>query len=421
VKVIHICVSDILGGAARAAYSLNKALNNSGVSSSMLVQKKYSNDNTVFPFVDSPIKEFQYTQRFLLDYLFIKYLTLKERGRFSFPYWGANVTKHHLIKEADIIHLHWINQGFFSFKTFQSLVKLNKPIVWTFHDMWAFTGGCHYSLGCEKFKTNCLECPSLKFKGKNDCSHKIFSKKTSLFNNLNFSIVTCSNWLAEEVRKSFLLKNYFVTAIPNTLNIDIFKPVEKNKALSFFNLPKDKYFILFGTMTVKDKRKGFDLLKSSLIKLYNENVSLRNKIEIIVFGSVNQELLADIPFKTNLLGRIKTNENIALSYNCADVFVAPSIEDNLPNTVIESLACGTPVAAFNIGGMPDMIEHKKNGYLAEPHSIDDLSNGIDWILKEKSGGKNFQLAARDKVLNSFSPEIVSKKYIQIYNSFSNII
>ena len=174
-------------------------------------------------------------------------------------------------------------------------------------------------------------------------------------------------------------------------------------------------------MTVKDKRKGFCLLKESLIKLYKNNDSLRNKIEIIVFGSANQELLSNIPFKTNFLGRINTDEKIALSYNCADVFVAPSVEDNLPNTVMESLACGTPVVAFNIGGMPDMIEHKKNGYLAEPFSIDDLSNGIDWILQEKLGGKNFQPAARDKVLNNFAPEIVSKKYIQIYNSFSEVI
>ena len=150
-KVIHLCVSDTLGGASRAAYSLNKALNNAGINSSMLVQKKFGNDDTVFPFVDSPIDEIKYDNRFLLDYLFIYFLTIKERGRFSYPYWGVNIIEHPLIKEADILHLHWINQGFFSFKTLYSLAKLNKPIVWTFHDMWAFTGGCHYSYGCENF------------------------------------------------------------------------------------------------------------------------------------------------------------------------------------------------------------------------------------------------------------------------------
>ena len=174
-------------------------------------------------------------------------------------------------------------------------------------------------------------------------------------------------------------------------------------------------------MTVKDKRKGFDLLKSGLHELYNKNVSLRDKIEVIIFGSANNELSLDIPFKTNFLGRIKTNEKIALSYNCADVFVAPSIEDNLPNTVMESLSCGTPVAAFNIGGMQDMIEHKENGYLAMPLSIDDLSYGIEWILKEIMLGKNFQLTARDKVIKNFAPEIVSKKYIEVYNSVLKIM
>ncbi len=419
-KVIHLCVSDILGGASRAAYSLNKSLNDAGINSSMFVQKKFSNDNTVFPFVDSRINEFKYTIRFLLDYLFIRFLTVKERGRFSYPFSGVNIVEHPLIKETDILHLHWINQGFFSFKTLYSLAKLNKPIVWTFHDMWAFTGGCHYSLDCEKYKSSCLECPALRLPGKNDFSHKIFSDKISLYNSLKFSIVTCSNWLAGEVKKSFLLKNYNATVIPNTLNINVYKPIEKDTALSAFNLRGDKYYILFGTMTVKDRRKGFYLLEESLIKLFKNNVSLRNKIEIIVFGSANQELLSKIPFKTNFLGRINTDEKIALSYNCADVFVAPSIEDNLPNTVMESLACGTPVVAFNIGGMPDMIEHGKNGYLANPYSTDELSNGIDWILKGKSEGKNFLLSAREKVINNFAPEIVSKKYIKIYYSFSNI-
>ena len=176
-KIIHICVTDIVGGAAKAAYSLHKALGNAGLNSSMLVQKKFSNDNTVIPFVDSSLKEIKYTERFLLDYFFIKSFTIKERGRFSFPFWGVDLAEHTLVKEADIIHLHWVNQGYFSFKTFRSLAKLNKPIVWTFHDMWAFTGGCHYSLGCEKFKSSCGDCPSLKFQSKNDFSHKIFSKK----------------------------------------------------------------------------------------------------------------------------------------------------------------------------------------------------------------------------------------------------
>jgi glycosyltransferase involved in cell wall biosynthesis len=419
VKIIHLCNSDILGGAARAAYSLNKALNNSGINSSMLVQKKYGNDESVFPFVDSNLKKIKYAERFFWDYIYIYYLTVKERGRFSFPYWGVDISKHPLIKQADIIHLHWINQGFFSFKTFQSLAKLNKPIVWTFHDMWAFTGGCHYSLGCEKFISNCYECPSLKFANKKDSSNKIFSEKKDLFKNLKFKIVTCSNWLAGIVKKSFLLKDFPVTTIPNTLDINLFKPIEKNVARSKFSLPEDKLLILFGTMTVKDKRKGFVLLKDSLIKLYNDNVSLRKKIEIIIFGSAGLEQASDIPFKTNFLGRIKNDEDIALSYNCADIFVAPSIEDNLPNTVMESLACGIPVAAFNIGGMPDMIGHKKNGYLANPLSVDDLSIGMNWLLQEKLAGNNFQSSSRDKVLINFTPEIVSKQYADIYESILN--
>ena len=307
-KVVHLSNTDIIGGAARAAYSINQALNDAGVNSSMLVQKKYSNDKTVFPFVDSYLKELKYAKRYLLDYLYIQYLTVKERGRFSFPYWGVDISKHHLVREADIIHLHWINQGYFSFNTFQSLSYLNKPIVWTFHDMWAFTGGCHYSLSCEKFKSTCNECPSLKYRSEKDSSNKIFLKKKELFNNLKFSIVTCSNWLAGIVKKSYLLNDSYVTAIANTLDINLFKPVEKKAVRLKLNLPVDKFLILFGTMTVKDKRKGFDLLKGSLIKLYNDNASLRNKIELVVFGAGKQGQASTIPFKTNFLGRIKNDK-----------------------------------------------------------------------------------------------------------------
>ncbi len=420
-KIIHLCSSDIQGGAARAAFSLNKALNNAGVSSSMLVQKKISEDRNVFSYVDSITKEIQFSKRFLLDYLYIYFLTERERGRFSFPYWGVDISKHPVIKEADILHLHWINQGYFSFNTFQRLAKLKKPIVWTFHDMWGFTGGCHYSLGCEKYKSTCLECPSLKFRKKKDSSNKIFLEKKKLYKNLRFNIVTCSNWLGGIVKKSFLLKDFPVTVIPNTLDIGLYKPGEKKAARIKLNLPVDKLLILFGTMTVKDKRKGFDLLRLGLLKLYNDHVSLRDKLEIIVFGSAKLDEGLDIPFKINFLGRLKNDEEIALSYNSADVFVAPSIEDNLPNTVMESLACGTPVVAFNIGGMPDMILHKQNGYLALPQSIGDLSDGIYWLLQGILGGKKFQLTARDKVINNFTPEIVSEKYKQVYKSILTTI
>ena len=417
-KIIHFCNSDLIGGAARAAYSLNKALNNANLTSSMLVQKKSSNEKTVYPFVNTALEKLGYARRIALDYLFIKYLSLKKKGRFSFPFWGVNLSRNTLIKQADIIHLHWINQGYFSIKTFKSLAGLNKPIVWTLHDMWAFTGGCHYSGGCEKFISECKNCPSLKFSSENDFSNKIFTNKILTYKNLNIDIVTCSKWLADEAKRSYLFQNKKITPIPNPIEIDIYKPMDQKTARAKLNLPQDKKLILFGTMTLKEKRKGFSYLKSALDFLDKEHPELKDEIEVLVFGSSKNSTIDRIPFNTNFVGRIADVNKLVQCYNSADLFAAPSLEDNLPNTVMESLSCGVPVVAFNIGGMPDMIGHKSNGYLAKPYSHQDFAEGLYWILTGTDKQK-LQTNAREKVINNFTPDIIGKRYLDLYKSILN--
>jgi len=413
-KVVHINSTDIKGGAAIACMSINSALNKVGIESSILVQKKYGNVNLTVGFTDAPISKIKYFFRFLLDYFSIYFLTVKKRGRFSFPYFGTDISKHHQVKEADIIHLHWINGGFFSLRTFRQLAYLKKPVVWTLHDMWAFTGGCHYSGECNNYLTECKNCPSLKFPGVKDLSYRIFKGKFIAYKNLNLQLVTCSNWLSGEVVKSKLLSNITVDVIPNPIDTEIYRPVDKKSARKKLNLSVDKMLILFGTMTLKEERKGFLYLQKSLTILYNKYPELRSNIEVIVFGSFNKNEISKIPFKANFFGRIKNVETLVNCYNSADVFVAPSLEDNLPNTVMESLACGVPVAAFNIGGMPDMIEHKKNGFLAVPKSAESLADGILWLLKETKDFSRLNEYALNKVVEKFSPEIIGKKYKQLY-------
>lgn len=413
-KIVHLSVSDVQGGAAKAAYSLNAALNKAGIPSSMLVQEKHGDDPTVHAFVDSPLKKTMHAERYLLDYFSIRFLTIQSRGRFSFPYFGTDVSRHPLVREASVVHLHWINGGFFSFRTFAKLAATKKPIVWTLHDMWAFTGGCHYTGGCERYLTECKECPSLKIRGANDMSKHIFSHKKTLYDKLRVRFVTCSNWLAGEAKKSYLLSNRKIAAIPNPLEVDLYKPGNKALARKGLSLPADKTLILFGTMTLKEERKGFAYLKEGLNVLYNKYPDIRTKVEILVFGASDEGILRDIPFETHSLGRISGTERLVDCYNAADVFVAPSLEDNLPNTVMEALACGVPVVAFKTGGVPEMVDHMKNGYLAELRSPQSLAEGIYWTIGHTGGESHLQEEARQKVVGNYTPEIVAGKYRAIY-------
>lgn len=414
-KIVHIVNSDIKGGAARAAYSINSALRKLGVDSAMLVQNKLSRNESVHNGGNSFLDRNAANARIILDLIPMYLYTKMDLGRFSFGDVGVDISKRKIIKEADIIHFHWINEGFLSIESISKLKKLKKPVFWTLHDMWAFTGGCHYSGGCKRYLDCCGQCPYLRTSSEKDFSRKIWKKKSNAYNGINFNIVTCSRWLGECAKESRLLNPFPVTPVPNPFDTEVYRPGNKTEARRCFNLPEDKKLILFGSMNIKEERKGFRQLKESLIELIKTNPGLKDSVELLVFGLARPEDISDIPVKANLLGRLKNEKEIIDCYNAADLFVAPSLEDNLPNTVMESLACGTPVAAFNIGGMPDMIDHQQNGFLALPYSVTELAAGIKWILEDEERYRSLQQNARYKIVNNFTPDIVGKKYIDLYS------
>jgi glycosyltransferase involved in cell wall biosynthesis len=306
-NVLHICTSDIAGGAAIACHNINNALNSVGVSSNILVQVKETDIDSVEEINSGLEKRLGTGIRILMDYAFIKFLSKKERGRFSFPFIGTRIINHPLVKEADIFNLHWINGGFLSLKSLHELFSLNKPVVWTFHDMWTFTGGCHYTGGCINYKSLCKNCPSLIFSGEHDVSNKIFSKKEGLFRENEFSIITCSNWLAEETRNSSLLKNFPVDVVPNPIDFNAFAPYKQNDARMILNLPENKILFLFSSFTISEVRKGFHHLKNALILLEKLRPELKDQIEIVIFGSSNTDDLRGIPFPLNNAGRISVS------------------------------------------------------------------------------------------------------------------
>jgi len=414
-KVLHVNTSDIQGGAARAAFRLNKALNKLNVNSKMLVQSKAGDDINVKSVAETKIQKGLAKIRPYYDMLPLELYKNRQKGPFSVARTGVDICKNNYVKETDLINLHWINASFLSLKSIKKLNQLHKPIVWTLHDMWPFTGGCHYSGGCTKYKEKCGQCPMLNSSKDRDLTRRIWERKKNYYNNLNLTIVTCSTWLAQCAKDSSLFNDLRIEVIPNSVDINIFKPIKKEIARDILDLPRNKYLILFGAMSAtSDKRKGFHYLNKALGKIENDYPQIKDDIELLVFGASYSEDINKLSIKTNFLGRLNDEHSLALCYSAADIFVTPSLEDNLPNTIMESLSCGTPVVGFKIGGIPDMIKHKHNGYLAEYKSVDDLAQGICWMLEDKKRLIDMGKKARQKVLDSYTYDIVGNKYLKLY-------
>lgn len=337
-----------------------------------------------------------------------------ERFKFSLANTGINISKLQNTKEADVIHLHWINNGFLSLNSLKELAKLKKPIVWTLHDMWAFTGGCHYSGECTNFKEECGNCFFLKNPSDYDLSHSIYLKKKKIFNELNLTIVTCSNWLREIAKESSLLKDETIITIPNPINTEEYKPRSKSILRKKYNLPSDKLIIIFAAANIQDDRKGFLYLMKSLSIMKQKSPTLDEKVELLILGSFKEEGKADLPYPAHFPGYISNSSSMAEYYALSDIFITPSIEDNLPNTIMEAMSCGVPAIAFDTGGIFDMIHHLKNGYLAKLKSSEDMAEGISTLLTNDTLRNEFSEECRKLVLEKFSFGIVAQQYQSLF-------
>lgn len=272
---------------------------------------------------------------------------------------------------------------------------------------------------CDHYQQQCGNCPLLINAGNDDISHRIWQQKNSAYQQLDFNIIAPSLWMQASVNKSSLMQRKAISNIPNTLETDVFKPMDKIEAKAKAGLPTDKFIFLSGFMpSRKDLHKGTQYLLESMELLKQRLGSDADKIEVVVFGNRGTENLPDFPFKTSFLGTINNDEKLALHYAAADAFLIPSLEDNLPYTVMESLSCGTPVIAFTTGGIPDMVQHQHNGYLATYRSSESFTDGMEWIIKHPERDKLNQ-QARQTIMDSFSEEVIAKKHIEVYNQLLN--
>ncbi len=414
-KIVIANKSDIQGGAARASYRLHTGLRKIGVDSEMLVDNKMSDDPSVYG-PEGKISKLWSKVRPFVNRLPLKLYDWQKMP--LYPAWiGRNIIYHELVRRADVVNLHWIAGGFLSIRGISRLVKLSKPIVWTLHDMWAFTGGCHYSRDCEKYIDSCGACPQLNSGKDNDITRRIWSRKKKAYKDLDLTIVTPSRWLAECAKSSSLLSNLKVEVIPHGLNTDIFKPIEKLTARNILNLPKNKKTILFGAMGgTANSMKGFQYLKDTISKLEKMKTFNKNKLCLVIFGASHLRDIEEIPFEVKLLGTLYDDFSLALSYSAADVFIGPSLQEAFGQTYTESMSCGTPCVAFDYGGPADIIDHKTNGYLAEHKNSKSLAKGIQWILEDDNRALKLRGAARKKAVERYSLEIQADQYKSLYAS-----
>ena len=417
-RVLFINTSERLGGAAIAANRLMNTLQNHGIKVKMLVRDKETDQLNIVGLKKTWWKLWQFVWERVVIW---KANDFKKNNLFAVDIanTGTDITILPEFKQADIIHLHWINQGMLSLNDIKKILASGKPVVWTMHDMWPCTGICHHARECTKYQQECHHCPYL-FKGgkSNDLSQKIFQKKKELYQITPITFVTCSKWLKEKAAQSALLKGDEIISIPNPINTNLFKPRDKAEARIRCELPLNKKLILFGAAKITDKRKGIDYFIESCHLLLQKYPAMKDTIGVVVYGQQADQIVNLIPFQVYCMNYIDNEKNLVNVYNAVDIYVTPSLEENLPNTIMESMACGVPCVGFEVGGIPEMIDHLHNGYVAKYKSAEDLANGIHWTLSESEYQSLSEEATR-KVVSNYSEQIIARKFIELYNKITD--
>lgn len=388
-NVLLISTSERSGGGAIAARRLMQALNKNGVKAEMMVRDKQSDAATVHSVGNKFPK--------LLERLSILPRCGFSRSRLwqaDIANVGIDITHTREFQEADVIHLHWICQGMLSLDGIEHIMSSGKRVVWTLHDEWPYLGVCHYRGDCNE--AECRHCPILC----GSLTSSIYARKRSMYQRWHPTFVGCSQWITNQARHA--LPSERVEHINNCIPSDLFYPTDMHEARQALSLPRDKRLLLFCSQNVNDERKGIAYLTEALQQISAD------KLHLVIVGKNAEQ----IPLPDNLsVTRIGTvhEQKMPLLYNAVDAFLTPSLQDNLPNTIAEAMSCGTPCVGFNVGGIPEMIDHLKNGYIARYRDASDLAEGIRFALSQ-----NLRKAAYTKASAAYNEDYVAQEYIKLY-------
>ncbi|HEY9657201.1 MAG TPA: glycosyltransferase family 4 protein [Allocoleopsis sp.] len=407
IQPLLISTNDIDGGAARATYRLHRSLQAIDIPSQMLVQNKQSVDSTVIAQKATISKVGA-----MLNHLPLHPYRDRSRTMFSAQWFPDPVVAKVAQLQPDLVHLHWVCNGYMQI---ESLAKFNRPLVWTLHDMWPFTGGCHYSQSCDRYTQTCGKCPLLKSQYELDASRWIWQRKAKTYQALNLTVVAPSQWMADCARSSKLFQNIRIEIIPHGLDTNTFKPIEQTVARHLLNLPLNQQLVLFGAGSgaVGDPRKGFHLLQTALQDL--RQTGWGDRLELVIFGASQADQPIEFGFKAHYLGRFHDDIALALVYAAADVMIVPSMQEAFGQTASEALACGTPVIAFKSTGVQDIVAHQQDGYLATPFDSSDLAKGIAWVLADAERQKQLRHQARQKAETEFALTLQAERYLNLFH------
>lgn len=409
----------VLTGTTRGHH---KGLRQIGLNSRMLVQEKETNDPSVIQhrYLGEPIAHLSgkiFREKFVssrirgrLDDLPLRFYSNRLPVLWSAGLLPNNVGHSVAAQNPDLIHLHWVCRGFVPIR---ALGEFRRPIVWQLADQWAFTGGCHYSQGCQRYRDLCGACHELSSDRDNDLSRRVLSTKKKHWQNLNLTIVAQSRWMRDCARDSSLFRNLRVEMIPGGLDLERFRPMDKTSARSAEGLSQENKIILAGAVEgSRDQRKGFTYLTQALQLLAKVN-GLKDKPELLVFGGNEPNNAPDMGIDVTYLGFV-SEETLIRLYSAADVYVAPSLEEGFGQTALEAMACGTPCVAFDLGGFRDTIVHRRTGYLARPLNARDLADGIAWIVNDDGRAQALGNQARKRTELEYDIQSVCRRYADLY-------
>ena len=412
-RVLIINTSERIGGAAIAANRLMEALKKNGVSAKMLVRDKQTDRITVHSVERSWIQPVKFLWERLCIFLTNRF-NRKNLFTVDIANTGTDVTRHREFQRADVIHLHWVNQSFLSLADLNKVLHAGKPVVITMHDTWYFTGICHYADDCTRYRTRCYQCPAIGGGFLVDIAQKVFLQKQRIYRDAPITFVGCSQWMADLARTSLLTQGHPVLSIPNPIDTDFFQPLDQQLARMQFGLPLDKHLLLFTSQRITDKRKGFPYLAEAIRIINLQYPDIAQRLGIVVVGKDAEKVQHLVETTIHPISYVSEPEKMVQLYNAVDLYVTPSLQDNLPNTIMEALSCGTPCVGFHIGGIPEMIDHQANGYVARYRDAQDFANGIVWTLR--ADRDTLTRLARNKVMTTYSESAVASQYIKVYES-----
>ncbi|MBJ6727309.1 glycosyltransferase family 4 protein [Geomesophilobacter sediminis] len=407
-KVLYLNGADNEGGAAKAALRLLHGMRAQGVDGALYVQRKFGTDPAVVGPANRLARAFGFA-RPTIEQAILGIRPAKLRGPFCAAYLPDRLLPQIERFAPDLVHLHWVAR----MMRIETLSRIRRPIVWTMHDSWPFTGGCYLPGECTRYADACGACPVLCSRQPDDLSAAVLRRKKAAWNGLDLTLVAPSRWMAERARLSSLFRDAPVEVIPNGIDVERYRPVPQEQARRELSLPQDKMLVLFGAKGVtSDANKGFHLLTQALQQL--AAAAPAAAMEVVVFGGAPGEPRPDLGIPAHYVGWQNEDAALARLYAAADVFVLPSLQENLPFTVMEAMACGTPCVAFDQGGVPDLIDHRVNGYLARAHDPADLAAGIGWVLADPQRRRQLGERARQKVLATFSLPTMTQRYRALY-------